>query len=160
MWTEIFVDDLEALQRHVDHYNTMACNISANNTIDLDLLKRILNTKTECHAYYYEDSDRQIIVMYKYDISEDVMVIFQIFDNASIKDAVHLKDKTWDINTEMIRIILRHNKKVRWRKYPDTIRDSSEYKQIISNPQALADGWAERGIKATESERYWEYELM
>ena len=54
MWREIFIDDLEALQKHIDVFNNMDCNISQNQTIDLQTIKFILSTKPECHCDFYE----------------------------------------------------------------------------------------------------------
>lgn len=165
MWEEIFLNDIEGIQRHVDHYNTMPCNIQSNKTINFDLVKRILTLKTECHAYFYEDLDRQIIMLYKYDSTYDRIVVFQWFDNISIAESLRNFDKGWDIYRTFIKMILeRHNKILRISKLPQTVRDAQDFKtgwgDAEQNNQLATTKHAEWGIRATEFERYWEYELM
>ena len=166
MWREIFVDDIEALQKHVDIFNAMKCNIDNNITVNLNLIKRILNTKNECHCYYYKDIDREIIVLYKYDPEYDRMILFQHFDNILFSRMIKLPiDKTMDIYREKIRIILeRYGKIVRVSKMPDSVIDHPEFIKIWGSrtewAQLIIDNYAEGGIKAVELENYWEYELM
>lgn len=165
MWEEILVDDIETLQKHIDVFNNMACNISVNQTIDLKLLKFILNTKTKCHCDFYEDSDRQIISLYKYNAESDRMVIFQHFDTIPLEKALLLGDKSFDIYAEHIkRILLRHNKILRRPKLPLALLEDPEWIKIYGTKEehaqlAISEN-IKRGINSVEFENYWEYELM
>jgi len=166
MWKEILVDDIEGLEKYVAHYNTMFCNIEKNSTISTELIKKILNLKKDCHCYYYSDIERDIIVLYKYDDVYDIIVIFQHFDNTPSSDMLRFANEAWDIYRGFIKTIAeKHNKIIRWSKYPKAVQNSPEWKKTMGKTskeqsELRISKYAEYGLKAIEFEMYWEYELI
>lgn len=81
MWKEIFVDDDIGLQKCIELFFGMKYSIVVEN-LDLEmdiitLFKRILNTKKDCHCYYFNDGVDEMNVIYKYDDEYDKICIFQ-----------------------------------------------------------------------------------
>lgn len=151
MWREILIDDQASLTKYVSIWNS---RIDCLQQISIEMMENII-TEMGGHVYIYEGSF-DLLLTYKYDISDNTSYVFQVNSNVDWND--QNIDEAWDSHREIIKtLLLEHNRPVKIIKayeitYKDMEYDTKVKAYIISK-------CAESGITATELEHEWLYEL-
>lgn len=162
MWREILVDDMESLEKNANLFNEMKC-ASAEYSLDNETLQRTLLKKNNCHCYQYTDIQLEIYSVYKYIPVIDRMYIFQFVTKVDWDIPFDIV-KFHGIVAEYVKIIIeRHEKMVRFYKYPQWVLDELEYLETKfrnSDIELRIDVYAQHGIRVIDNKDYWEYELM
>ncbi len=150
MWREILIEDKASLTKYVGIWND---RIDCVQQISTEIMERILTVKNG-HIYIYEGSF-DLLLAYK--PFENTSYVFQMNSNVDWNDQNIAE--SWDAHREIIKtLLLRHNRPVRIVKsYENTYKDS-EYATKVK--AYIVIKCAESGIKATELEHEWLYELM
>lgn len=157
MWKEIFID--EDIEKSMELTRADFCgNIENLATFTVPITKKILEKKTDCHLYYYEDDILEITAMYKYDEVIDRIVVFRYFFKYLGEEN---PEHYWNVAAEGCKITLeRHGKICRISKFGDEIMQQtyglSEEEYIVN----LTAVYANHGIRVIEYDKYTEYELM
>ncbi|KKK48297.1 hypothetical protein LCGC14_3146520 [marine sediment metagenome] len=156
MWKEILVDDIEGLQKYVEVFNDVKCGIKVGS---LSWLQQKLRWKIDAQCFFYEGDEFKICLMSEYDSTHDRIVVFQCL--IKFLKAPKNPDKIFEVCAENCKLLLkRHQNIIRVPKYPEyfTVRDVGISQQENTNNQIRI--YEKIGIKVTDFEKYWEYELM
>lgn len=164
MWKEILIDDIVGLQTCADIFNSVVCS-DFNIRMDVDSLKRILQTKLDSHIDVYISSQFQISVVYKYNSKIDRIIIFQFNTVVDWEQPFDINEFHGIVAEYMKGVINRHGKMVRYAKYPQTVLDKEELDYIEtkfrnSDITLKTQVFAQHGVNVIDTEKYWEYELM
>ena len=153
MWRKIKIDDKTGIDEIVALWNNRPnCTFQ----MDKDIIKRTLETKKDAHYYIFEGTYIKILKGIKHDISDDTTYIFIINSDTIIteNDNVQKANEMWDASQLIVKMLLeKYNRKVKLIKWQKEQRIQS----IIDSAIGF---YAKYGIKATNREHDWLFELM
>ncbi len=157
MWGEVFIDDDIYLQEYIDIWNGREDCVF---TFTVEDIKNIM-TKRDAHCYMFRGIYIKILIMYRYDDVDDVISVFQLSSNKvyeNEKDNTPLVEETWNAHIELWKsLIERYNKKIKVRKKHISQRTSDYDIKVLA---IIIDRCAQDGLKATDFNTHWIYELM
>ena len=157
MWKEILVDDIEGLEKCSEMVNVGNCSTAFICSIEWLQLK--LKWMTDATCYLYEDDEMKSCTFNSYDAEID-RVINNFYYTKYLKKPEN-KNKVYEVSAENCKVVLeRYNKIIRVRKYADW-----HYRDKIGRSEKETTHWLIKiyeniGIRVTDFEKYWEYELI
>lgn len=164
MWTEIFVDDIEGLEKIIDIDNNFGCAAKLHPTTK-ETLKRMFSNE-DAHAYIYEDNIFQILLFFTQHVGDEPEDDFI----QCLRYVIKWDYSNQDINPkEALYIIgIKHKEYLQERKKKWRMPVFSEEKVATLPDQHILDWYGNDiitiyetlGLKATRFETYWIVELM
>lgn len=153
MWKEILVGDIDGIDELVSITND---RIDCSVQLDKDIIEKVLKTKRDAHYYIFEGTYVKILMGIKHDIRDDTTYIFNVNSDTYITEldnALKLNEM-WDAYQLIVKMLLeKYNRKVKLVKWNE--KDKIQY--IIDSAVGF---YAAYGIKATNLEHNWLFELM
>ncbi len=153
MWKEILINDESGKDQIVALWNNrLDCTVQ----MDKDMIERVLEKKTDAHYYIFEGTYIKMLAGVKHDISDNTTYIFSINSDAYISEVDNTQkvSELWDGYQLIIKMLLeKYDRKVKLIKWDESIR----LQHIIDYAVSF---YSQYGIKATNIEKYWMFELM
>jgi len=153
MWEEIKIDNDIAIEEFVGIWNDRE---GCKELIDIELIKNVVKRRIDAHCYIFKGISSKIIMFYKYDTSDDTTYIFIQNSNLVYTQANYISKgmEVWNAYGKFVLMLLKkYNRPVKLIKWQKDIRVQA----IIDGAKSMYAGW---GIKATNLEDYWLFELM
>ena len=153
MWKEIIIDDKTGIDEIVALWNNrLDCTVQ----LSKDAIENTLLTKTDAHYYIFEGIYIKMLIGLKHDIYDDTTYIFNVSSDTYVSEIDNAKkvSEMWDAYQLIIKMLLtKFKRKVKLIKWEKSIRIQS----IIDSAVGF---YAIYGIKATNLEHNWMFELM
>ena len=153
MWKEIEIDDILGIDEIVSLWNNrLDCTVQ----MDRNLIERTLEKKRDAHYYIFEGTYIRMLMGIKHDISDDTTYIFNVNSDAYASEISNAQksNEMWDAYQLIIKLLLeKYDRKVKLIKWKKEQRIQS----IIDSAVGF---YAIYGIKATNLEYHWLFELM
>ena len=153
MWKEIDINDKNGINDILSIWNNrLDCTVQ----LSKDIIETTLLTKTDAYYYLFEGKHVKMLIGLKHDISDDTTYIFNVNSDCYVNEIDNaLKvSEMWDAYQLIIKLLLKKfNRKVKLIKWNKEIR-------IQSIIDAAVGFYAIYGIKATNLEKLWMFELM
>ena len=152
MWREILIEDQVSLTKYIAIWNS---RIDCVQQLSMEFMEDIM-TRNNAHVYIYE-GNFDLLLAYRHDISDDTTYVFQMNSDVDWNDGNIAE--SWDAHREIIKtLLLLYNRPVKIVKAYEITYKDMEYDTKVK--AYIVSKCAESGIKATELEHEWLYELM
>ena len=154
MWEEIDINDKTGIDELVNLWNNRLGRMTAE--LDENIIESVLMKKRDAHYYLFKGIHVKMLIGLKHDISDETTYIFNISSDSYVNEMGNQSKvmEMWDAYQQIITLLLKKFKrKVKLVKWDESIR-------IQSVIDAAVDFYAVYGIKATNTERFWMFELM
>jgi len=153
MWKEIDINDKTGIEKIFSIWNN---RIDCTVQLSKDVIENTLVNKRDAHYYLFEGTYVKMLIGLKYDISDDTTYIFNVNSDCYVNEIDNQSKvmEMWDAYQLIITLLLKKFKrKVKLIKWEKSIRLQS----IID---AAVGFYTIYGIKATNRENNWLFELM
>jgi len=153
VWKEIDIDDKTGIDELVALWNNrLSCTVE----MDRNTIENALLNKKDAHYYIFKGTYIKMLIGVKHDIYDDTTYIFNVSSDTYVTEIDNAKkvSEMWDAYQLIIKLLLtkfkRKVKLIKWEK-------SKRIQSIIDSAVGF---YAIYGIKATNREHNWLFELM
>lgn len=161
MWIEVLPNDDELLQKFCDVQNNISCGVSIR-TLTIYNLKQAIETKSDCHAYYYDGKDFKCIIQYKWNnYNQQVQILKYSILWDYTNETINPFDATRIIFKHIYNYIQTRGKKVYFHTEPELFPEAQMLWYKTTELKAIC---YEEGLKATinKDDRFtwWFFEVI